>query len=413
MRGRDATRRTAAVAVGWIVAVSPMVAPAHAAWTPASRVSSCLPADPAAFASASQLYVAAGGGQRPGYALLGPDGVARHRVLLPRMQTKIADRCYIRFARRGRLIAMVWEQRAGAFPTYNTARPPSGNGPCIRVMASMWRLGGRPARGRPVSTAGTCALTDETRPRIGADGRLVASWQACSVDGAYDLRCPTERIVVNTRQLRSAKRLRTTAAEPPAFLDVFRAGPWLELARDAHGNTLQATSVLDAQRNPTRLRYRLRRGGRSPGPARIMRVGGLEVQSILVAMSGRGRYALATTFGTNEFSIPGPDPVTVLLASGRVGAGAATIVAADHDAVDARGVSIDPAGSTSLLFTAKHRRILIDERAPGAARVRTHLNRHNGCDAQPRLISDMSGNLATTWACEHRERVFIRFRKRP
>jgi hypothetical protein len=328
------------------------------------------------------------------------------------MPAKIADRCYIKFARRGRLIAMVWEQRMGTFPSYNTARPPSGGGPCFRVMASMWRLGGRPARGRPVSTAGTCALTDDTQPRIRADGHLVAAWQACSVDTAHELHCPSERIVVSTRQLRRPKRFRTTIiATPPAF-DVFHAQPLLELARDAYGNTLQASSLLDAQHAPTGLRYRLRRAGRSSGPARVMQARGLEVESTVVAMSGRGRYAIATTFGTNEFSFPGPDPVTVLLARGRVGAGATTIVAAEHEAVDVTGVAIDPSGSTSLMFTAKQRRILVDERSPGGARVRTHLNSHTGCDAQPRLISDTSGHLATTWFCEHRKRVFIRFRTR-
>ena len=408
-RRRGASSR--AVLVVSIVASSLVVASADAAWTPASRVSSCLPAEPAAFASPSQLYVAAGGGHRPGYALLGADGVARHRVLLPRMPVKVDGRCYIKFARRGRLIAMVWEQRMGTFPSYNTVRPPSGGGPCFRVMASMWRLGGRPARGRPVSTAGTCALTDDTQPRIRADGHLVATWRACSVDSARDLHCPSERIVINTRQVRRSKRFRTTLVPTPQTLDVFHAQPWLDLARDAYGNTLQGSSLLDARRAPTRLRYRLRRAGRSPGPAHVMRVRGLEVEDTLVAMSGRGRYAIATTFGTNEFSIPGPDPVTVLLASGRVGTGSTTIVAAEHEAIEPIAVATDRAQTTSLMFTDAHRRILVDERALRGARLRTHLNRRTGCNALPRLIFDTSGHQAATWFCEHRKRAFIRFRK--
>jgi hypothetical protein len=151
-----------AIAVGSIVAMSLMVAPADAAWTSASRVSSCLPADPPAFASPSQLYVAAGGGHRPGYALLGPDGVARHRILLPRMPVKIDDCCDIKFARRGRLIAMVWQQRMGTFPSYNSARPPSGTRPCFRVMASMWRIGGRPAQGPVRSPKTPCPESGRT-----------------------------------------------------------------------------------------------------------------------------------------------------------------------------------------------------------------------------------------------------------
>jgi hypothetical protein len=129
----------------------------------------------------------------------------------------------------------------------------------------------------------------------------------------------------------------------------------------------------------------------------------------MTAMAGRGHYAIATTFGNGEFSIPGPDPVTVLLATGRAGAGSKTIVAAKDDPISPQAVSVDPTGTTHLMFTDKHGRILIDERAPGQTRVRTQLNAHNGCGALPRLISDADGNLAATWFCERQGRAFIRF----